>query len=250
MLDVRKKYILHLDPIVNGYVSKDKISADLSVIKNIVWYSVMENPLDSEVPNILPGWQIIDHESFLSVYNTNLPHQEYGNDCGIFIVMYFWHLSHGSKFDFSTKDKPQIRNWCFSLLVQRTVYEEASLSMPWLLSKMSSDRMGCLTLKDIEIDGHLNNILHVTIWLEENKEMFQSLPNNTPILQYSQNEQNDIIARLENCSTLTKEGKDNPIDEYEYLNDLCSFTFYVKKDFDIFLDIMIKTKWNVNIKLG
>ena len=35
-----------------------------------------------------------------------------------------------------------------------------------------------------------------------------------------------------------------------YINDLCSFTFYVKKDFDIFLDIMIKTKWNVNIKLG
>ena len=98
MLDVCKKYILYLDPIVSGFVSKDKMSADLSVIKNIVWYSVMENPLDSEVPNILPGWQIIDHESFLSVYNTNLPHQEYGNDCGIFIVMYFWHLSHGSVF--------------------------------------------------------------------------------------------------------------------------------------------------------
>ena len=54
-------------------------------------------------------------------------------------------------------------------------------------------------------------------WLEENKEMFQSLPNNPPILQYSQNEQNDIIVGLENCSTLTKEGKANPIDEYEYL---------------------------------
>ena len=47
MLDVRKKYILYLHPTVSGYVSKDKISADLSVIKNIVWYSVMENPLDS-----------------------------------------------------------------------------------------------------------------------------------------------------------------------------------------------------------
>ena len=41
----------------------------------------------------------------------NLPHQEYGNDCGIFIVMYFWYLSHGSEFDFSTKDMPQIRNY-------------------------------------------------------------------------------------------------------------------------------------------
>ena len=25
---------------------------------------------------------------------------------------------------------------------------------------------------------------------------------------------------------------------------------YAKKDFDIFLDIMIKTKWNANVKLG
>ena len=48
----------------------------------------------------------------------------------------------------------------------QTMYEEASLYMSWLLSKMSSDRMGCLTLKVIEIDGHLNNILHVTTWFE------------------------------------------------------------------------------------
>ena len=44
MLDVYKKYILYLDPFVSGYVSKDKVSADLSVIKNIVWYSVMKIP--------------------------------------------------------------------------------------------------------------------------------------------------------------------------------------------------------------
>ena len=58
----------------------------------------MENLLDSEMSNILPGWQIIDRQqSFLSVYNSYLPHQEYGNDCGICIVMYFWYLSHGSE---------------------------------------------------------------------------------------------------------------------------------------------------------
>ena len=85
--------------------------------------------------------------------------------------MYFLYLSHGSEFDVSTKDMPQIRNLCFSLLVQRTVCEEASLYMSWMWSMMTSDRMGCLTLKDIAIDGHLNNILHVITRLDENKEM-------------------------------------------------------------------------------
>ena len=60
--------------------------------------------MDSEVSNILPGWEIIDHQSFLSVYNTSLPHQEHGNDDRIFIIMYFWYLPRGSEFDFSTKD--------------------------------------------------------------------------------------------------------------------------------------------------
>ena len=102
----------------------------------------MENSLESEVPRILPGWEIIDHQSFSSYYNASLPHQEYGNDCGMFVIMYIWYLSHGAEFDFSTKDMPQIRNWCFTLLVQRTVYEDASLYMSWLLSKMTNDRMG------------------------------------------------------------------------------------------------------------
>ena len=93
MLDVRKKYILYLDPIVSGYVSNGKISADLSVIKNIVWYSVMENPLDSEVPNILPGWHIIDHQSFLSVHNTNLPNQEYGTVVNFYSCVFFVFIS-------------------------------------------------------------------------------------------------------------------------------------------------------------
>ena len=42
---------------------------------------------------------------------------------------------------------PLIRNWFLSLRVQRTVYEEASLYVSWLLSKMGNDRMGCLTLR-------------------------------------------------------------------------------------------------------
>ena len=35
--------------------------------------------------------------------------------------------------------------------------------------------MGCLTLKDIAIDGYLNNILYAITWLDENKEMFEIL---------------------------------------------------------------------------
>ena len=106
---------------------------------------------------------------------------------------------------------------------------------------------GYSTLSNSPVQIELNDIPHVNTWLDENKEMFGSLLINPPILQYSQNDQEDIIARLENCLTHTKEGKDNPIDDYEYL---CSFTFYAKKDFDVFLDIMSKTKWNVNVRLG
>ena len=41
-----------------------------------------------------------------------------------------------------------------------------------------------------------------------------------------------------NCLTHTKEGEDNPIDDNDHLSNMCSHTFYAKKDFDVFLDIM------------
>ena len=75
-----------------------------------------------------------------------------------------------------------IRNWFLSLLVQRTVYEETRLYVSRLLSKMGNDRMGCLTLRDNAIEVHLNILPHVITWLDENKEMFESLPINHPII--------------------------------------------------------------------
>ena len=82
------------------------------------------------------------------------------------------------------------------------------------------------------------------------KQASQPFLKNICTTHYSHNESEDISARLENYTTHTNEDEDNPVDDYEHLSDLCSFTFYIKKDFDLFIDMMSKTKWNVNVKLG
>ena len=75
---------------------------------------------------------------------------------------------------------------------------------------MGNDRIGCLALRDA-IERHLNII--VITWLDENNEMFESLPINPPILHSSHNEQEYIIARLENYTTHTNEDEDSPVDD-------------------------------------
>ncbi|XP_073729942.1 uncharacterized protein [Misgurnus anguillicaudatus] len=40
-----------------------------------------------------------------------LPPQPYGNDCGIFILMYAWYIVTNSPFDFSIHDMAELRRW-------------------------------------------------------------------------------------------------------------------------------------------
>ena len=116
MIDCQKCHVLYLDPIKTGLFSKDKVASDLAVIKKIVWFCVMERPLDTDVPSTLPGWTIIDHDLFSLHYKQKLPDQEYGVDCGAFTIMYFWYIAMGAQFDFSTCDMDTIRCWCYHIL--------------------------------------------------------------------------------------------------------------------------------------
>ena len=92
LIDCKKRHILYLDPIITRYVPVQKINADLAIIRNIIWYCMMNNALDVPVPKKLPNWIVVDHQSFYSIYNCNLPPQEGGVDCGVFILMYFFIL--------------------------------------------------------------------------------------------------------------------------------------------------------------
>ena len=71
--------------------------------------------------------------------------------------------------------------------------------------------------RDIPVEGILNNIFQVTNWLEKNKQLFENLPINPPIVRYSQKEQEGVIARLESRSNDVEEEEDNPMNDHEYL---------------------------------
>ena len=107
----------------------------------------MNNSLGSIIPKPLPGWTYVKHDSFSSTYNANLPPQENGSDCGMFVIMYFWYISHDAKFDFKTNDMPQIRKWFYSLLMNGTFYEEVSPYILWLTSKLQGNKIGSLNLQ-------------------------------------------------------------------------------------------------------
>ena len=108
-VDYRNERIIYLDTVITRYVPIQKINSDLAVIRTIIWYCVMNNSLDVPIPDKLPNWIVVDHQSFFSMYSRNLPPQEGGVDCGVFIVMYYVYIVSGEQFIFGTKDMPHIR---------------------------------------------------------------------------------------------------------------------------------------------
>ncbi|XP_049926793.1 uncharacterized protein LOC126406522 [Epinephelus moara] len=47
-----------------------------------------------------------------------LPQQKYGNDCGIFMIMYAWYLIMDAPFDFTVDDMAALRRWWCAVLVE------------------------------------------------------------------------------------------------------------------------------------
>ena len=123
LIDCGNRCIFYLDPIFDGYVPKKKVEMDLDIVKNIIWYCVLGNELNTDIPGEIYGWEIVTHKSFTSAFNKVLPKQEYGSDCGMFVIMYFWYLTG---FDFSTDDMSNVRNWWYSVILEKSVYNNFS----------------------------------------------------------------------------------------------------------------------------
>ena len=205
LIDCRNRYIFYLDPIFDGYVPKNKMDMDLDIVNNIIWYCVLGNGLNTDIPDEIDGWKIINHRSFTPAVNKVLPKQEYGSDCGMFVIMYFWYLTHNASFDFSTKDMTKVRNWWYYGILDKSIYNNLSNYISWLLSKMNSTKLGGLFIYDVPIaDNTINHICLAMAWLSRNEEMFSRLPSYPSIVNMSEGEQSTILSQLE-CSPLDNE---------------------------------------------
>jgi Protease, Ulp1 family len=147
LIDCRKKNIYYLDPLF-GYVPKNKILKDVTIVKHIIWYYVLNNEVDTSVPANIEDWDTVYSQDFEQLSLQNLPRQRNGVDCGIFVVMYFFYITSEAKFDFSPGDMLKIREWCYYLLVSnQQVGTDSYIS--WFVQKLRNDRLGGLKLYQV-----------------------------------------------------------------------------------------------------
>ena len=90
------------------------------------------------------------------------------------------------------------------------------------------------------------NIEQAIVWLRNNKHLLTKLPANPEICNKGVDEQTIIIKNLEAYNTYRAVNAKELTNVNEYLNDLCGFTFFVKKDFLTFMEIMGQSSWSVN----
>ena len=143
------------------------------------------------------------HKSFTSAFNKVLPKQEYGSDCGMFVIMHFWYLTHNTEFDFSADDMGNVRNWWYSVILEKSVYNNFSNYISWLLSNMNGDKLGGLQIYDVPIvEDTMNNIRLAITWLSQNEEIFSLLPSYPSIINMPKEEQSTISSELELSGTM------------------------------------------------
>ena len=80
-------------------------------------------------------------------FGKHLPVQEYGVDCGIFVILYFYYIASNAVFDFKTVDMILVRKWLLALLVKGAVMDGTQNYVHWLTTKMNSNRIGSLKLE-------------------------------------------------------------------------------------------------------
>ena len=102
----------------------------------------MSNNLDMVIPDDIPGWKVITHESFESDTGKILPKQYGGVDCGAYVAMYLLYLVENAKFDFSSSDMVKIRHWFLSLVTEISIDEQFC---SWIRQTRNSNRFGGLT---------------------------------------------------------------------------------------------------------
>ena len=61
LIDCGNRCIFYLDPIFDGYVPKKKVEMDLDIVKNIIWYCVLGNELNTDIPGKLWNCGIVEN---------------------------------------------------------------------------------------------------------------------------------------------------------------------------------------------
>ena len=236
LVDIQKKYIYYLDPKV-GYMPQEKIMQDLKVIQKIIWFNVLENERDVASPSQLPGWKVITRSTFSAHHRKNLPAQENSIDCGVYVIMYFLYIVRNADFDFSNGDVGVIRQWLGSLLIKNS-YEDMSPYIWWFMPKLQSRHFGTMKIKDARLSNEIKQLEHFKRWIEENITMFSSPPKYPTLLNYSEEEQRQVLEELSSGDS--------------YVNHIPKMTFHFlkKADFLIYMDFVNLFGWIVNVMGG
>ena len=145
LADVEEEIIYYLDPLF-GYVPEEKVQQDILILRKIVWHQLLNNDLDFNVPLEIPGWQIVTSNTFSNFSKKPLPKQRNGYDCGLFSVMYFYYIATRTTIDFHPGDMDSIRKWSMNILLNIRQSKDLKSYVLWLVSKMSSNRLGGLKL--------------------------------------------------------------------------------------------------------
>ena len=245
LIDCLEKRILFLDPIKTKYMPIEKVNADMAVVRNIIWHSILRNAIDIPVPSKLRGWkQLLDHESFRQTYHQILPSQDGNPECGSFVLIYFYYIASCRPFDFTAEDMPLIRNWFLNLLTSEHTYADCSTYLIWFILKMPCNKLGSLQLRDVP-KNEIQRIHEVVDWLISNQDMFSRLPQYPTILNRSYEEQMEIIRKLDDDVMDEEMDVMEEESERQRLMEMKSFCFFNREDFSIFLKIVNKLDWNI-----
>lgn len=141
-----------------NYVSAERQKKDLDVVHRIMQYKIEGKSLDAPLKHT---WKVITSKTFHLNTGYMLPKQTSGVDCGIFIFMYFIHLTTGGTFDFAVEDMKNVRKWCKDLILNRSASSETVLYCHWMVETMKTRRVGSLSILpngDITVSSTIENI--------------------------------------------------------------------------------------------
>ena len=175
-IDARNKRLYFLDSLANKFTAD--VEEKVQILKNIVWtrFIVKELPAHSDEVNIETyDWTIITTSNYEVITKKKLPHQTHGSDCGVFAILYNWHIIFGRNMTFTVNDMPLIRQRLAMMFLHYADNEhvvDASCNVKYNLWNMSLFKDNALTVKvtqvpvdnvvseDLEADDLALKILH------------------------------------------------------------------------------------------
>ena len=145
------------------------------------------------------GWNVVTSPTFSQFKGFTLPLQRYGNDCGIFVIMYCWNIIFSRKFRFNVEDMPQIRQRLAIMLLAHSnnaAVKRACDIVPF--SKWNMKKFILLEHPNLQDIHELDEQMYKAIcWLRGNKNIFRAEVHEPPVVNKSVSERRILFLNQE-----------------------------------------------------